>query len=41
LREFDRIHENAWQRLRNGVEKKWADMQISLNDIVMGFTAKE
>ena len=41
LREFDRIHESAWQRLRGGIEETWAALQISLNDVVMGFTAKE
>lgn len=41
LREFDRIHENAWQRLRGGVEETWAALQISLNEVVTGFTAKE
>ena len=41
LREFDRIHESAWQRLRGGIEETWAALQISLNDVVMGFTAKD
>jgi hypothetical protein len=41
LKEFDRIHENAWQRLRGGVEETWATLQISLNEVVTGFTAKE
>ena len=41
LREVDRIHENAWQRLRGKIEETCAALQISLNDVVMGFKSKE
>ena len=41
LREFDQIHENAWQRLRAAIEETRAALHITLNDVVMGLGAKQ
>lgn len=41
LGELDRLQGNTWQQLQGRVEQIWAGLQITLNDVVMGFTAKD
>jgi hypothetical protein len=41
LRELDRVQGNTWQQVQVGVEQVWAGLQITLNDVLMGFGARQ
>ncbi len=41
LRELDRVRGNTRQQLQGVVEQAWAGLQITLNDVVMGFGARK
>ncbi|MGA7278566.1 MAG: hypothetical protein WBW79_11555 [Desulfocapsaceae bacterium] len=41
LRELDRVQGNTRQQVQAGVEQVWAGLQIALNDVLMGFGARQ
>ena len=41
LRELDRVQGNTWQQVQVEVEQVWAGLQMTFNDVLMGFGARQ